>query len=125
MAGIGITPAIAFVKKLILSDKKRFMYIDYSVQRDEDITFRNKLYNWPKLYSNIVITIRDTSKQGHIVENDIINFLARYPDADFFICGPTGYEKTVTSILKKINVLSEKIHLEKFTHAGGNSEMVH
>lgn len=125
MAGIGITPAIAFARKLIASQHKRVLHIDYSISQDDQMAFRDVLSDWPGHFSNIRTTIRITSKQGHIKEIDIYDLINQYPDAEFFICGPTAYENAVTSILNKIGIEKDKIILERFTNAGGPIEIVH
>ncbi len=118
VAGIGITPAIAFAKKIVANQDKRFMHIDYSIRHQENSAFNEELATWPKNFSNISITTRLTSQTGHLNENNIQEILTLYPNADIFICGPKAFEETITETLNKLGISANKIHLERFIHAG-------
>ncbi len=118
VAGIGITPAIAFAKRLIKSQDRRSMHIDYSVRHQEISTFDDELSAWPTQFSNFSISTRLTSKDGHIDEKHVQNVLTKYPNAEIFICGPKGFEEMIVHTLSQLGLPSDKTHLERFIHAG-------
>jgi ferredoxin-NADP reductase/CRP-like cAMP-binding protein len=118
MGGIGITPAIAFARKLTDSKHRRALHIDYSV-RSSEMAFSDELAVWPKQHSHITVCVRRTDVDGRLTEGDVAQILGRYRDAEFYICGPQRYEDAVTAILKNLNVAPAKIHVERFAHAGG------
>jgi nitric-oxide synthase len=118
MAGIGITPAIAFARKLTAKEHQRPLHIDYSVHQAEDAVFRDELASWPTRYPHISVNIRITSQQGRIGSQEILELKNRYPDADFFICGPKPYQTAISKALAEFNVPANRIHIEEFTNAG-------
>lgn len=119
MAGIGVTPAIAFIKNIISYKQQRKVYVHYSIRQSEDIIFQEEISNWPKHFANISITLYLTSQKGHLTEVEINKVCNLYPEADIYICGPDSYQQFLVQILKKICIPENKIHLETFTHAGG------
>ena len=118
VAGIGITPAIAFAKRLVSTQGKRPLYIDYSV-RSAEIAFSDELVAWSKDYSSISTKIRCTDVDGRLTESQLRQIIDEVRSADFYICGPSKYEETVTNMLKQSGVDANRIHVEKFIHAGG------
>lgn len=119
MGGIGITPAIAFARKLISDQTQRPLHIDYSVESINDISFKDEIKAWPQQHPNVSTHIRVTNDHGLITENDIVKIHKIHPNADYFICGPESFEKCLAQHLKNVGIEEERIHLELFTHAGG------
>lgn len=119
MGGIGITPAIAFARKLISDHMQRPLHIDYSVAKINDISFRDEIQGWPQQHPTVSTHIRVTSEHGHVTENEVREISTIHPHADYFICGPKTFEATLTQMLKNVGIAEDRIHLEFFTHAGG------
>ncbi len=124
-AGIGITPAIAFAKKIISSGQSHPLHIHHSVHQLEDLAFRDELTNWPKQHHHITIDILNTSQHERLNEYQVREVLTRYPQAEIFICGPVRYQETLTTILQNAGITFEHIHIEQFTHAGEPLTLVH
>jgi ferredoxin-NADP reductase/CRP-like cAMP-binding protein len=118
MAGIGITPAIAFGRQLIASRNQRQLHIDYSVHAKEDVAFERELADWSQKFPNISDHIRITSKHGYLVETEVRTLLNRFADADIYVCGPERYAAAIRATLTAIGVTADKIHLEEFIQAG-------
>jgi ferredoxin-NADP reductase/CRP-like cAMP-binding protein/bacterioferritin-associated ferredoxin len=118
MAGIGITPAIAFGRHLLARGKARTLHIDYSVRAEEEAAFQRELADWPQQGSNISIHRRITSRQGHLGEADLRALLDRHSDADIYVCGPDRYAVAITASLTQLGVPPGKVHLEEFIQAG-------
>ncbi|WP_304985092.1 hypothetical protein [Coxiella-like endosymbiont] len=71
MAGVGVTPAIAFTRKLITSQSERRLHIDYSVLQLINLILWEELKKWPKHYDQILVAVRITRQQGHILANQM------------------------------------------------------
>jgi ferredoxin-NADP reductase/CRP-like cAMP-binding protein len=119
VAGIGVTPAISFARKVLAVSAPRLLYIDYSIRFTDDLVFKKELMRWPQRHSNIVTRVRITSREGHI-QNEIHEIVKKYPNADFYICGPPGFENNVMQQLQQECIDMERIFLERFTHAASN-----
>lgn len=118
VAGIGITPAIAFGRQLVTRRNERVLYIDYSVHAKEEAAFQRELADWPQKFLNISIHTRITSNEGHLREANIQSLLNRFSDADIYICGPERYSGAIRASLTKLGVPVGKVHLEEFIQAG-------
>lgn len=119
VAGIGVTPAIAFGRKLLAGNHGKRLHIDYSVTRGEDLAFNDELAQWPRRSPNITVTVRITSREGRISESAVRDLVAAHPEADAYICGPKAFENSLRAALTKAGMISERIHVEQFAHAGG------
>lgn len=124
MAGIGVTPAIAFIRALVSRQSKRRFYLDYSVHETGEIVFQREMADCKKQHSNLEIRLRVTSQSGRLKKEEIQEILKEYPESDIYICGPNSYEQNLLEILKMDGMLSEKIHKEEFNHAAGSGERV-
>ena len=118
VAGIGITPAVAFARKLVSTHSKRRLYVDYSV-RSSEIAFGDELAAWSKNNSNISIIIRRTDIDGRLTKSQFRQILNEFCGSEFYICGPSQYEEAMWDMLKQSDVDPGQIHVEKFVHAGG------
>lgn len=118
MAGIGITPAVAFARELIYLKRKTPLFIDYSARTKEDVVFQKELQQWASEHNNIEVNIRLTSEQGRIQLQDLQPLLRRFPESEIYICGPRAYEKEIKELLHKCQMPDGKIHSEEFISAG-------
>jgi ferredoxin-NADP reductase/CRP-like cAMP-binding protein len=118
MAGIGITPAIAFGRQLADRGDGRPLHIDYSVHAREETAFQRELTSWPQELPNVSVHTRVTSAEGRLGEAAIRTLLDRFPDADFYICGPEPYLAEISTRLTDLGVPRARVHLEEFVHAG-------
>ena len=91
VAGIGITPAIAFARFLIRKKASRPLHIDYSVRSPEEAAFGRELTEWPEQFPNIAVRTRLTARDGHLGDSELRGLLSRYPGAEVYICGPVRY----------------------------------
>lgn len=115
MAGIGITPALAFARTLINQKLSRPLYVDYSVHNKTDQIFSDEMNQWSEHCPSIVLHLRITAQEGHLTSSIVASLSDRYPNADFFICGPRKYLQEVHSYLQQLNISADKIHIEEFT----------
>lgn len=122
-AGIGITPALAAARYFFNADSIR-QHIDYSAGSKDDFILKNE---WAKLTSNSKTTLnyRATREEGRLQSQEIAKIIQKFPDAEFYICGPKPYEDFLLATLKAEGVIDAKIRTERFFHAGlGGSEMI-
>ena len=118
VAGIGVTPAIAFVRNIFSLKKVRPLIIYYSAHDDKDVLFRDELLNYQNELSSIKINIRITRTEGRMNEDEVAHVASQHPDADFYICGPANYLEFVSHALQRTSLPMNRIFIEEFTPAG-------
>ncbi len=118
--GIGFTPFIAFWRYLVTNQPQKRIYIDYSAKVQKDFIFREELERSSKSISNAHIHFRETSIQGIITEEEVINILHNFRESlpHIYICGPEKFEDFLMSVLQKVQIPLERIHVERFLQAG-------
>ncbi len=112
VAGIGMTPALAIYRALLKGDSSRALYIDYTTSFADQLVYRQELEHTHN--PNIKTQFRISREQGRITEHDVQDIVRKYPDADFYICGPIGFEEAVTDYLINWGVAETQIFVEKF-----------
>jgi ferredoxin-NADP reductase/CRP-like cAMP-binding protein/bacterioferritin-associated ferredoxin len=125
MAGIGITPFIAFARNLSQIRSGRKLHLDYSIRNESEITFQQEIVDWPKNFSNISAHIHITGrkeKNERLDENQIRALIHQFPQAEIFICGPKSYEQFIKESVEKIGIPKDIIHIEEFVHAGESTK---
>lgn len=118
MGGIGITPAIAFLRFLAKENKQQRILIDYSVKETNQFILMEEFSSLMKKFPNLYINFRVTRISGSLTEKEIESITASIPECHIYVCGPKGLEKLVENTLKKLNFENERIHVEQFIHAG-------
>lgn len=113
--GIGITPFAAQTKHL---HKKKRIHILYCALKKSDFVFLNEFKQITQDNPTITIDFRSNEDAGLLSESEIINLIKKFTDEEIYICGPEGFEKLVSTALDHIHFDKNKIHVEKFTHAG-------
>ncbi len=116
--GVGITPFAS-----ILNYEKTFnthseIKLFYGCRKKGEIIFKENLKNLNKNTENFNLSVVLSHEQSENYEHGFINevFLKKHVDfkEDFYICGPPALLKSVKKVLKKNNVPSKKIFVEKF-----------
>ena len=118
MGGIGITPAIAFTRYLANAKKQQRIYIDYSVVLAEQFILMDEFSNMTKKHSTIAMNHRITNISGMLTEQEIKTIILSIDSCHIYLCGPQGLEKLVIDTFNKMNLTSERLHVEQFIHAG-------
>jgi len=129
--GVGVTPAIAFMRSLSYEKSQSSLYIDYSVQKENEVAFKHEFIQLDveNFKANLRIT-REPNKQleneldnritiekKRISETDIKNICNQYPNADFYICGSKGYNEDRIKHLKNSGISVDKIKDELFDNS--------
>lgn len=121
VGGIGVTPAISFLRYLISVNRKAPLYIDYSVSTNDDFAYEQELNNireeWFKV--NLRVTQHGSNR---VSEQDVREIVNQYRNADFYICGSKLYEETLGTYLRNSRVEKGKIHSEQFDSGNKRSK---
>lgn len=117
MAGIGITPGVAFARTAAEIKTPRPLYIHFSAHGEEDFAYLSELKKLADSYAPIKLITRSTRSQGRLQQSDLAELIGKFSDAEYFICGPTDYEESMQGFLKNLGISENKIAVEKFTHS--------
>lgn len=117
MAGIGITPGVAFARAAFDKKSQRPLHIYFSAHTENDFAYLSELRKLEALQSSIKVSTRETQKEGRLQEKDLAELIAKFPNADYFICGPNDFETSMQGYLKSLKVSENRIFIEKFTHS--------
>jgi len=122
VAGIGITPALSFIRTISQQSNRpnRPILIDHSVNFKEQKIAFEELQDLA-LNNNIEVNLRVT-KNSTLELNDerlnqqkIIEFVRANPNSDYFLCGPPGYIKNISSYLDVARISKDNIFIDDFT----------
>lgn len=118
MGGIGITPAIAFLRHLSQIKVNQRIYVDYSVQNAGQIILREELEKIAEKNTDILLNHRITNIHGLITEDEVQKIISSIAGCHVYMCGPKGLEKLVIDSFNKMDLPPERLHVEQFIHAG-------
>lgn len=113
--GIGITPAIAFVRSLVIQSAPRSLHLDYTAHTANDLLFFNELMDSTRSDPQLTIKMRLSKEQGRITQEEIRATVKNFPDGDFYICGPDSFQHAIVDVLKSCNIEETRIHIESFS----------
>lgn len=116
--GIGITPFAVQIKHL--HTQKR-IHILYCALKQSDFVFLDEFNEITRALPSVTVDFRSNEQAGMLSEPEIINLVQKFSNEEIYICGPEGFEKFISSTLDHIHFDKNKIHVEKFTHAGAPS----
>lgn len=119
VAGIGVTPAVAFARAIIDLGLKRPLHLYVNARSKEQLPYASELESFTKKSDLIKCSFHFTQGLGRMKSEDIEKIAQQHLDADFFICGPKEFQGMVKSALLKAGINEKKILIEEFTHAGG------
>ncbi len=150
-AGSGITPLMSILKTILEKEPQSTVFLLYGNRNEEQIIFREALGALEKRYSDQLIvehilsqprrekgkglfgmlskgTLTWQGQTGRIDEKQVSRFLeenpARYPDVEYFICGPGTMIDAVEAALSARGVDKKNIHTEHFTSTPGDVKEV-
>lgn len=112
VAGIGITPALAMARTLVAQGWPHRMVIDWSVRTRAHAALGSDLD--PSPVPNLDLRIRVTETEPRLAETDVRAWVARFPSAVAFVCGPDGYQAAVRGWLVRAGLPDARIHVESF-----------
>lgn len=116
VGGIGITPAISFIRTINRKQNKtRQIIVDHSVKTSDRYIIKQELDELTANNDKIHLNYRPTDSAGLITQQDIKEIVAGYPGCEFYVCGPESYSNSVLDYLDKAGVDDNAISIESFT----------
>jgi ferredoxin-NADP reductase len=130
-AGIGITPLLAMLRSLVSSSNRRVFW--FLVARDsahhpfaEQV--RNLVAGLENVHSCVVYTRPEVNQRPGIdydirgrLDVEILRKQGAPLDADFYLCGPSGFMESIGAGLQNWGVVSARIRRETFGAAAPSS----
>ena len=82
------------------------------------MAFLAELQSAAKTDKNVSFRSRFTSTGQRLDAGAVADIVRKLPEAEFYVCGPPAYMDQVLSALHAADVPPERIHDERFAHAG-------
>ena len=119
VGGIGVTPALAFVRYLVKTNSQQLCHIDYTTTTEENAIAIQEFLAVVKTHNNITFHHRTTSGGSHyITENEIRQLFSAKTNCHVFLCGPSNFEKLAIRVYKEMELDLARLHVEEFIHSG-------
>ncbi len=142
-AGSGITPIMSILKTIVEKEPQSVVFLLYGNRNEESIIFKDQLDRLERRYAGQLFVEHILSqpakekkgglgsffkkavtnwqgKIGRIDREHVTQFLEqnppRFPDLEYFICGPGEMIDTVENALKDQGINDKHIHTERFTN---------
>lgn len=112
--GIGITPCLGLLNSLPTDTKA---YLVWSVRSANEIVFKHELDQLSLTHPNVKIIIHDTSKEGFLNQETLINKIPELQNnnkLNCFLCGPKPMMNAIEKILISQNIPKDFILAEGF-----------
>ncbi len=109
--GIGITPFFSMAKN-IKADHKITMY--YSVKDAKEAVKLDWLTDLAKRNQSFQFNLWDAGKQGFITAKTIFEQVGDITNTDIYLCGPSGFMKSLSKQFSRLGVKRNNIHFERF-----------
>lgn len=116
-AGIGITPAVSFARTIAENKMPRLLSIYLTARNEKSCVYDSELELLSTKQSQIKYYKHLTEAKGRLTPEDIIKIASLDLNADYFICGPKGFESMVKTALQSAGIKNNQIIIEQFTHA--------
>ena len=117
VSGIGVTPALSICRSLLNIETDQKLFIDYSASTQDQFLYRQE-FEAASENPRITVKLRATRETRRISCSDIRQLVQNYPDANFFVCGTSGYQKTVKRCLVKNSIPDHRLHFDYFKPVG-------
>jgi ferredoxin-NADP reductase len=116
-AGIGVTPAVCFARTIEQLNASRPLSIYITAHSQKHLPYDTELEVLSAKHSSIKYNKHLTDAKGRMQAEDILKIAQQDLSADFFICGPKGFETMVKTTLNSAGIPDKQIIIEQFTHA--------
>jgi ring-1,2-phenylacetyl-CoA epoxidase subunit PaaE len=129
--GSGITPVLSIARSLLAREPQGRVVLLYGNRSASDIMFREALEDLKDRHLARLTVVHVLSREKHELAAlhgrlDRERVLSLVPGlvrpgeiASAFLCGPLGMAEATTEALVSLGVMPERIHVERFTPAGG------
>ncbi len=126
-AGSGITPLLSIIKSILEIEKESTVKLVYQNRNENSAIFKNDFEKLKSSYKDRFLLINVYSQPidsssgfcGRIDETMLKDILLtsadnNLPQAEYFICGPSGFMQTILAFLKEFGLADNHIHKESF-----------
>lgn len=119
-AGIGITPFMSLLRAQIRSGSQVPVTLLYSVRILDDVPFASELLQMTKDCPWLTLRFlveRTFSPHPNVIPGRLTSeVVAEFCDqnADYYVCGPPGYNKQAVELLHEHGIISSQINTEAF-----------
>ena len=112
--GSGVTPVLSILKSALRTTERHVKLI-YANRDERSIIFKDELDVWLAEFPKRLEVIHHLdSDSGFMSVADVQEHIRGCEDAEFFVCGPTGYMDTVEEAFKASNIDPEQTKFERF-----------
>jgi ring-1,2-phenylacetyl-CoA epoxidase subunit PaaE len=133
-AGSGITPIFSMIHSVLEAEPHSVAHLVYGNRNDKSIIFKDTLAELQEQHPESLTVCHVLSspsmsswftpwRSGKIDKDVIGAFIGENPpyaqDAQYYICGPGGMNRSVRQFLTELDVPDDRIHMESF---GGAKE---
>jgi ferredoxin-NADP reductase/cytochrome P450/CRP-like cAMP-binding protein/bacterioferritin-associated ferredoxin len=118
VAGIGVTPAVAFVRAKLQQRMKGRLLVLYSVRGRDGAPFVDEIAEAAGRDEDVRFICRDTTRDGRITAAEIAGLAKEYARARFFVCGPQRFNADMHTLLREAGIPAQAINVEAFVHQG-------
>jgi ring-1,2-phenylacetyl-CoA epoxidase subunit PaaE len=129
--GSGITPVLSIAASVLAREPASRVVLLYGNRSAADIMFRTAIEELKDRHLHRFAVVHVLSREKHELETlhgrlDAARIRALLPGlvppggiAEAFLCGPSGLAEAATAALTALGVPAARIHVERFTPAGG------
>jgi 3-ketosteroid 9alpha-monooxygenase subunit B len=112
--GSGITPVLSIMKSALRTTTREVKLI-YANRDERSIIFKDEIDLWRAEYPpRLEVVHHLDSEAGFMSVEDIQEHIRGWEDAEFFVCGPTGYMDAVEEAFKVSNIDVGQTKFERF-----------
>lgn len=112
--GSGITPVVSIMKSALRTTERRVKLV-YANRDEQSIIFEDEIELWLKEFPDRLQVVHHLdSDRGFMSIDHIRQEIGGWEDAEFFVCGPTGYMDAVEAAFKASNIAPEQTKFERF-----------
>ena len=110
VGGIGITLAKSLLAQLPTA---LCFHLEYSARAKIDQVFMDDFKALSEQHQGFTLNCRTDDADGYL-NKDVVTTIARFPSANYVLCGPPTYVRKVYAWLQEIGISARNIHVEKF-----------
>jgi len=113
--GIGVTPFLGMARDLISKMNDYAIDLYYSVKNEREMAFAEELKKIAEQNSNFKFRPHLSEKNGFLSADLITKNSLNFTDAEIFLCGPSGFMKSLREQFVNLGFKNNKIHSEEFS----------
>lgn len=112
--GSGITPVLSILKSALRTTSRRVKLV-YANRDQKSVIFKDEIALWLAEYPDRLEVVHHLDNDGGFMSvAQIQEHIRGWDDAEFFVCGPTGYMDAVEEAFKASNVDAGQTKFERF-----------